>query len=110
MRSTDEGPVADEVTTLRRNIDLVASLGEKAELAQRLAAACERAGDPTGAIAALRMCLDNAPAGPLVGPAWRRLIELYARAGDPHAAARALICRLTIRGRGRPMPSAPALW
>ena len=46
---------------------------------------------PTGAIAALRMCLDNAPAGPLVGPAWRRLIELYARAGDPHAAARALI-------------------
>ena len=64
---------------------------ERAELAHRLARACERAGDEDGAIAALRLCIDNAGPGPLVGPAWRRLVELYARRGDPHAAARALI-------------------
>ena len=47
--------------------------------------------DEEGAVAALRICIENAGAGPLVGMAWRRLVELYARRGDPHAAARALI-------------------
>ena len=47
--------------------------------------------DEEGAVAALRICIENAAAGPLVGTAWRRLVELYARRGDPHAAARALI-------------------
>ena len=47
--------------------------------------------DEEGAVAALQVCIENARPGPLVGTAWRRLVELYARRGDPHAAARALI-------------------
>ena len=64
---------------------------ERAVIAHKLAAACERANDEEGAVAALQVCIENAGPGPLVGTAWRRLVELYARRGDPHAAARALI-------------------
>ena len=60
-------------------------------MAHLLAAAYEKIGEEEGALAALRICIDNAEAGPLVGTAWRRLVELFARHGDPHAAARALI-------------------
>ena len=67
----------------------------EAELAESSArpdaAACDSVGDEEGALAALRQFLDAAPAGPAVAPAWRRLVELYARRGDPQAAARALI-------------------
>jgi len=81
----------DEVTALRRALD-VAPLGlPRAEVAHLLAAAYEKIGEQEGALAALRICIDNAEAGPLVGTAWRRLVELFARRGDPHAAARALI-------------------
>jgi tetratricopeptide (TPR) repeat protein len=85
-------PVAEsEVATLRRAIESAGSEEARAELYQRLAAACERAGDEAGAVSALRQCIEGAPAGALVGAAWRRIVELYARGGDPHAAARALI-------------------
>src|SRR5207245_2892528 len=63
----------------------------RADLARRLAAACERLGDEDGALGALRQFLDAAGPGPAVAPAWRRLVELHARRGDPQAAARALI-------------------
>jgi tetratricopeptide (TPR) repeat protein len=77
---------------LRRAIDL---LGEhdpaRPDLARRLATVCERLGDEAGALVALRQFLDQADAGPAVAPAWRRIVELHARRGDPQAAARALI-------------------
>jgi hypothetical protein len=87
--SSAEAP--DEIATLGRALDAAAPGEARAEVAQRLAAAYERAGREQDAVTALRLCLDNATAGPLVGPAWRRLVEIYARRGDPHAAARALI-------------------
>jgi tetratricopeptide (TPR) repeat protein len=77
---------------LRRALDLVpAHDAGRAELARRLAAACGLLGDDDGALAALRQFLDTAGPGPAVAPAWRRLVELHARRGDPQAAARALI-------------------
>ena len=80
----------DEAATLRRAME--AAMGdERAELAHRLAGLHERAGDEDSAVAALRICIDSAGPGTLVGRAWQRLVELYARRGDPHAAARALI-------------------
>jgi tetratricopeptide (TPR) repeat protein len=80
-----------EIARLRRALEASPAGSERAEVAQLLAAAYERAGQEEGAVAALRLCIDNATSGPLVGPAWRRLVELYARRGDPQAAARALI-------------------
>jgi tetratricopeptide (TPR) repeat protein len=85
----EEAP--DEIGALCRALDAAAPGQARAEVAQRLAAAYERAGQEQDTVTALRLCLDNATAGPLVGPAWRRLVEIYARRGDPHAAARALI-------------------
>jgi tetratricopeptide (TPR) repeat protein len=79
------------VAALRRSVDEAPRGPERAVVAHQLAAACERANDEAGAVAALRICVENAGTGPLVGMAWRRLVELYARRGDPHAAARALI-------------------
>jgi tetratricopeptide (TPR) repeat protein len=77
---------------LRRAIELLpADDAGRADLARRLAAACERLGDEDGALVALLQFLDAAEAGPAVAPAWRRLVELHARRGDPQAAARALI-------------------
>ena len=81
----------DEVTALRRALDAAPLGPARAEVAHLLAAAYEKIGEQEGALAALRLCIDNAEAGPLVGTAWRRLVELFARRGDPHAAARALI-------------------
>src|SRR5580698_2219435 len=81
----------DEVTALRRALDAAPLGPTRAEVAHLLAAAYEKIGEQEGAIAALRICIDNADAGPLVGTAWRRLVELFARRGDPHAAARSLI-------------------
>ena len=89
-RGPRRGRELEEIAALRRAAE-AAKGDERAELAHRLAAACERAGDGNGAVAALRICIDSAGAGPLVGRAWQRLVELYARHGDPHAAARALI-------------------
>jgi tetratricopeptide (TPR) repeat protein len=85
----EEAP--DEIGALCRALDAAPPGQARAEVAQRLAAAYERAGQEQDTVTALRLCLDNATAGPLVGPAWRRLVEIYARRGDPHAAARALI-------------------
>jgi tetratricopeptide (TPR) repeat protein len=83
-------PQADDAVSLRRAME--AAMGdERAELAHRLAVVHERGGDEESAAAALRICIDSAGSGPLVGRAWQRLVELYARRGDPHAAARALI-------------------
>jgi tetratricopeptide (TPR) repeat protein len=77
---------------LRRALDLVPPRDAgRADLARRLAAAYDLLGDDDGALGALRQYLDAAGAGPAVAPAWRRLVELYARRGDPQAAARALI-------------------
>ena len=81
----------DEVTALRRALDAASPGPVRAEVAHLLAAAYEKIGQEEGALAALRICIDNAVAGPLVGTAWRRLVELFARHGNPHAAARALI-------------------
>ena len=81
----------DEVTALRRALDAASPGPVRAEVAHLLAAAYEKIGQQEGALAALRICIDNAEAGALVGTAWRRLVELFARRGDPHAAARALI-------------------
>jgi tetratricopeptide (TPR) repeat protein len=81
----------DEIGALCRALDAAAPGEARAEVAHRLAAAYERAGQEQDAVTALRLCLEHAVAGPLVGPAWRRLVEIYARRGDPHAAARALI-------------------
>jgi tetratricopeptide (TPR) repeat protein len=81
----------DEVTALRRALDAAPLGPARAEVAHLLAAAYEKIGEQEGALAALRICIDNAESGPLVGTAWRRLVELFARRGDPHAAARALI-------------------
>ena len=81
----------DEVTALRRALDAAPPGPARAEVAHLLAGAYEKIGEQEGALAALRICIDNAEAGPLVGTAWRRLVELFARRGDPHAAARALI-------------------
>ena len=80
-----------EMAALRRAVDTAAPGHERAELAHQLAMACEEAHDEEGALAALRLCIDNAEPGATVGTAWRRLVELHARRGDPHAAARALI-------------------
>jgi tetratricopeptide (TPR) repeat protein len=79
------------LVALRRSLDDAPPGPERAVVAQKLAAAYERANDERGAVDALKVCIDNAGPGPLVGNAWRRLVELYARSGDPHAAARALI-------------------
>jgi tetratricopeptide (TPR) repeat protein len=79
------------VAALRRSVEEAPHGPERAVVAHQLAAACERANDEAGAVAALRICIENAGPGPLVSMAWRRLVELYARRGDPHAAARALI-------------------
>lgn len=82
---------ARELASLREAMKVAAAGPPRADVAHRLAAACEREGDHDGALAALQTCIENAGAGPLVGGAWRRLVELHARRGDPHAAARALI-------------------
>jgi tetratricopeptide (TPR) repeat protein len=82
-----------ELAALRDALAAAPRGPERAELAHRLAAACERQGDESGAIAALQACVEDAAPGPLIGQAWRRLIELHARRGDPHAAARALIAQ-----------------
>ena len=79
------------LVALRRSVDDAPRGPERALAAQKLAAACERASDEQGAVAALQVCIENAGPGTLVGTAWRRLVELYARRGDPHAAARTLI-------------------
>ncbi len=88
---TTDPSSARELTGLREALVAAPAGPERADLAQRLAAACEREGDEDGALAALRTCIENATPGPLIGAAWRRLVELHARRGDPHAAARALI-------------------
>jgi tetratricopeptide (TPR) repeat protein len=90
MERTSQG-YEPPVAALRRSVDEAPRGPERAVVAHKLAAACERANDEEGAVAALRVCIENAGPGPLVGMAWRRLVELYARRGDPHAAARALI-------------------
>jgi tetratricopeptide (TPR) repeat protein len=80
------------VKALRRAIDLVPPQDPgRADLARRLAAAYDLLHDDDGALGALREYLDAASAGPAVAPAWRRVVELHARRGDPQAAARALI-------------------
>jgi tetratricopeptide (TPR) repeat protein len=77
---------------LRRALELVPARDPgHADLARRLAAVCERLGDEEGALIALRRFLDVAGPGAAVAPAWRRVVELHARRGDPQAAARALI-------------------
>jgi tetratricopeptide (TPR) repeat protein len=48
-------------------------------------------GDDEGALAAFRQFLAGATSGPAIAAAWRRVVELHARRGDPQAAARALI-------------------
>ena len=79
-------------SALRRALEMApAHDAGRADLARRLAAACERLGDDDGALSALRQFLDAAGAGPAIAPAWRRVVELHARRGDPQAAARALI-------------------
>jgi tetratricopeptide (TPR) repeat protein len=90
MERTSQG-YEPPVAALKRSVDEAPRGPERAVVAHKLAAACERASDEEGALAALRVCIENAGPGPLVGMAWRRLVELYARRGDPHAAARALI-------------------
>jgi tetratricopeptide (TPR) repeat protein len=90
MERTSQG-YEPPVAALKRSVDEAPRGPERAVVAHKLAAACERASDEEGAVAALRVCIENAGPGPLVGMAWRRLVELYARRGDPHAAARALI-------------------
>jgi tetratricopeptide (TPR) repeat protein len=82
-----EAPVA----VLKRALEDAPRGPERALVAQKLAAACERINDEPGAVAALKVCIENAGAGMMVATAWRRLVELYARSGDPHAAAKALI-------------------
>jgi len=79
------------LVVLRRALEDAPRGPERALVAQKLAAACERASDEEGAVAALKVCIENAGPGALVATAWRRLVELHARRGDPHAAARALI-------------------
>ncbi|HVZ70817.1 MAG TPA: hypothetical protein VHJ20_00450, partial [Polyangia bacterium] len=64
---------------------------QRAEIARRLAAVCEKQGDDEGALVALRELLASAAPSHAVAPAWRRVVELHARRGDPQAAARALI-------------------
>src|SRR5579871_5316427 len=81
----------DEISALRRALDMATPGPSRAEVAHLLATAYEKIGQEEGAMAALQICIDNAPAGALVGTAWRRLVELLARRGEPHAAARALI-------------------
>jgi tetratricopeptide (TPR) repeat protein len=90
MERTSQG-YEPPVAALKRSVDEAPRGPERAVVAHKLAAACERANDEEGAVAALRVCIENAGPGPLVGMAWRRLVELYARRGDPHAAARALM-------------------
>jgi tetratricopeptide (TPR) repeat protein len=80
-----------ELAALRDTLAAAPPGPERAELAHRLAVACERQGDEAGAVAALQICVEDAGPGPLIGQARRRLVELHARRGDPHAAARALI-------------------
>jgi tetratricopeptide (TPR) repeat protein len=90
------------LTALRRALNDTPAGPERALVAQKLAAACERANDEKGAVDALKICIDNAGPGPLIGTAWRRLVELYARGGDPHAAARALIASADDARTGAP--------
>lgn len=90
LEATDPSS-ARELAALRAALTVAAAGAARAEIAQRLAAACEREGDEDGALSALQACIENAGAGPMVGAAWRRMVELHARRGDPHAAARALI-------------------
>jgi Tfp pilus assembly protein PilF len=79
-------------SALRRALEMAPPhAAGRAELTRRLAGVCDRLGDDEGALAALRQFLEVAPAGPAVAPAWRRVVELHARRGDPQAAARALI-------------------
>jgi tetratricopeptide (TPR) repeat protein len=79
-------------SALRRALEMAPPhAAGRAELARRLAGVCDRLGDDEGALAALRQFLEVAPSGPAVAPAWRRVVELHARRGDPQAAARALI-------------------
>ncbi len=79
-------------SALRRALDLMPPRDAgRAELARRLAGAYDLLGDDDGALGALRQFLDTAGPGSAVAPAWRRLVELHARLGDPQAAARALI-------------------
>ncbi|HXT96290.1 MAG TPA: tetratricopeptide repeat protein [Polyangia bacterium] len=93
----EPGPVdgaiddADEIAALRRALDMATPGRSRSQVAHLLATAYEKIGQEEGALAALQICIDQAIPGPLVGTAWRRLIELLARRGDPHAAARALI-------------------
>ncbi len=82
-----------EVAALRDALAATPPGPDRAELAHRLAAVCERQGDEAGALAALQICVENAGPGALIGQAWRRLVELHARRGDPQAAARALIAQ-----------------
>ncbi|MES1205381.1 MAG: hypothetical protein ABUS79_05540, partial [Pseudomonadota bacterium] len=90
FETTDPGS-ARELVALREALAASAPGAERAEIAHRLAAACERQGDEDGALGALQACIENAGPGRLAAAAWRRLVELHARRGDPHAAARALI-------------------
>jgi tetratricopeptide (TPR) repeat protein len=82
----------EAAAALRRALDL-APPGDpaRAEIARRLAAVCEKQGDDDGALMALRELLTSSPPSAAVAPAWRRIVELHARRGDPQAAARALI-------------------
>src|SRR5262249_26337969 len=82
-----EAPVA----ALRRAVEDAPRGPERAIVAQKLAVACERLSDEEGAVAALHVCIENAGPGTLVATAWRRLVELYARRGDPHPAAPSLL-------------------
>src|SRR5262245_61197828 len=90
------------VAALRRTVDEAPRGPDRALAAHKLAAACERANDEEGAVAALNVCIENAGPGPLVAGAWRRLVELYARRGDPHAAAKALIASADDQRTGAP--------
>ena len=55
------------MTALRRALDAASAGPVRAEVAHLLAAAYEKIGEEEGALAALRICIDNAEAGPLVG-------------------------------------------
>ena len=90
------------VAALRRTVDESPRGPDRALAAHKLAAACERANDEEGAVAALKVCIENAGPGGLVAGAWRRLVELYARRGDPHAAAKALIASADDQRTGAP--------
>src|SRR5262245_45063651 len=54
------------VAALRRTVDEAPRGPDRALAAHKLAAACERAHDEEGAVAALNVCIENAGPGPLV--------------------------------------------